>query len=148
MSTGIVNNAINQDPPYDMMEEYQLYVALIDYLSNRAQDNVSILTAEEGVYRNTLTEKIYFKLSGFRNFLIRRGLYGKDLNNWQLGNKLNELEIPTDEVDFSSETRVKRKVNVQSEYLKVNSKTEYLRSLPLEEVPISEGLREAVEGVL
>lgn len=148
MSTGIINNAINQDPPYDMMEEYQLYVALVDYVVNRAQDNPSILDTEEGVYRNTLAGKIYFKLSGFKNFLVRRGVYGRDLNNWQLGSKLNSLVIPTDEVDFNNETRVKRKVDIQTEYLKVHNKTEYLRTLPLEEIPISENIREAVEGVL
>lgn len=148
MSTSIINNAINQDPPYDMMEEYQLYVALVDYVTNRAQDNPSILDTEEGVYRNTLAGKIYFKLSGLRNFLVRRGLYGKDFTNWQLGSKLNSLVIPTDEVDFTNETRVKRKVDIQTDYIKVRNKTEYLRTLPLEEIPISENIREAVEGVL
>lgn len=148
ISTNIVNTALNQDPPYDMMEESQLYFSLISYLENRMQENASLLDTDEGVYHNRITKKIYFKLSGFRNFLIRKGQYGKDLNNWKLGSKLNDLWIPTEEIDFSNETRVKRRIDIQPEYMKVRGKTEYLRSIPEEELPTSEELRDAIEGVL
>lgn len=146
MSTDIVNKAINQDPPYDMMEETQLYFALIDYLSNRAQNDISALEIEEGVYNSRKKNLIYFDLSGFRAYLIRRGLFNKDLTNWKLGNKLNSLYIPTDEVNFSTETRVKRKVNVAPETLKVAGKSKYLRAISAEEVPIAESLREGMGG--
>lgn len=148
LSTEIINNAINQDPPYDMMEECQLYFALIDFLANRAQSDIDVLNMEEGVYNCKKNGLIYFDLSGFRNYLIRRGTFTKELTNWKLGNKLNALNIPTDEVDFSTETRVKRKVEIKSTTLRVGGKTKYLRSIPAEEVPIAEGLRDAIRGVL
>ena len=144
LSTEIINNAINQDPPYDMMEECQLYFALIDFLANRAQSDIDVLNMEEGVYNCKKNGLIYFDLSGFRNYLIRRGTFTKELTNWKLGNKLNALNIPTDEVDFSTETRVKRKVEIKSTTLRVGGKTKYLRSIPAEEVPIAEGLRDAI----
>lgn len=148
MSTDIVNKAINQDPPYDMMEESQLYFALIDFLSNRAQNDPSVLDMDEGVYNNAKKGLIYFDLTGFRSYLIRRGLFNKDLTNWKLGNKLNALFIPTDEVDFSTETRVKRRVKIEPVTLKVGGKSKYLRAISADEVPIAEGLRQAIEGVL
>lgn len=148
ISTNIINSAINQDPPYDMMEESQLYFALIDYLANRVQPYISALEQEEGVYVNDKAGKIYFKLSGFRSYLVRRGMFSKELNNWKLGNKLNALFIPTDEVDFKTETRVKRQVKIEAENLRVGGKIEYLRSIAEEEVPKAESLREAIEGIL
>lgn len=148
ISTGIINNAINQDPPYDMMEESQLYFALTDYLSNRVQNYISALDQEEGVYHSKEQGKIYFKLAGFRNYLIRRSMYNKDLTTWKLGNKLNSLMIPTDEVDFKTETSVKRQVKIEAENLRVGKKTEYLRSIADSEVPKAEVLKEAIEGVL
>lgn len=148
ISTEIINNAINQDPPYDMMEECQVYFSLIDFLSNRAQTDISVLELDEGVYNCKKKGLIYFNLTGFRNHLIRKGLFGKELTNWKLGNKLNALDIPTDEVDFSTETRVKRRIDIKSTTLRVAGKTKYLRCIPGDEVPIAEGLREAIEGVL
>lgn len=146
ISTRVINNAINQEPPFDMMEESQLYFALMDFLINRAQDSIIALESEEGVYNDTKAEKIYFKLSGFRSYLIRHGLYGKELTNWKLGNKLNSLMVPTDEVDFSSGTSIKRKIKIESETLRVRKKVEYLRCIPAEEVDISEELRDNVGG--
>lgn len=148
LSTNIVNEAINQDPPFDMMEESQLYFALMDYLSNRAQNSVDALESEEGVYSDEDRKRVYFKLSGFRAYLIRRGMFGKDLTNWKLGNKLNALQIPTDEVDFSTETSIKRKIPIEAGNLRIRGKVEYVRYIPAEEVTISEGLRDAIEGIL
>lgn len=146
MSTDIVNKAINQDPPYDMMEESQLYFALIDFLANRAQNDIKALDMEEGVYNCRKTNLIYFDLSGFRTYLIRRGMFNKDLTNWKLGNKLNALQIPTDEVDFSTETRVKRKVKIEPVTLKVSGKSKYLRAISAEEIPMAESFRTITEG--
>lgn len=148
MSTSIINNAINQDPPYDMMEESQLYFALIDYLANRLQGTPIALEQEEGVYHNKNEHQIYFKLSGFRSYLIRRGVFDKNLTNWKLGNKLNALYVPTDEVDFKSETSVKRQIKIDSATLRVRGKVEYLRRVAEEEVPKAEELRDSIEGVL
>lgn len=148
ISTNIVNTAINQDPPFDMMEENQLYMALSDYLSNRAQTQPEALTGEEGVFHYRAIGKIYFKLNGFKNYLIRRGLYNKDLTSWKLGNKLNTLEIPTGEVDFSKETTVKRRVEISSESLRVGKKTEYVRGISDKEVHINDGLKEMMEGII
>ena len=148
MSTNIINNAINQDPPYDMMEESQLYFALIDYLANRLQGTPIALEQEEGVYHNKNEHQIYFKLSGFRSYLIRRGMFDKNLTNWKLGNKLNALYVPTDEVDFKSETSVKRQIKIDSATLRVRGKVEYLRRVAEEEVPKAEELRDSIEGVL
>lgn len=148
MSTSIINNAINQDPPYDMMEESQLYFALIDYLANRLQGTPIALEQEEGVYHNKNEHQIYFKLSGFRSYLIRRGMFDKNLTNWKLGNKLNALYVPTDEVDFKSETSVKRQIKIDSATLRVRGKVEYLRRVAEEEVPKAEELRDSIEGVL
>lgn len=148
MSTNIINNAINQDPPYDMMEESQLYFALIDYLANRLQGTPLALEQEEGVYHNKNEHQIYFKLSGFRSYLIRRGMFDKNLTNWKLGNKLNALYVPTDEVDFKSETSVKRQIKIDSATLRVRGKVEYLRRVAEEEVPKAEELRDSIEGVL
>ena len=148
MSTDIVNNALNQDPPFDMMEESQVYFALIDYLTNRSEGSASALEKQDGVFLDKAHNKVYFKLDGFRSHLIRRGMFSaKDLTAWKLGNKLNALMIPTDEVDFKSEMRVKRKLDVKSENLWVKGKTEYVRSIPATEIPQSEGLREEMEVV-
>lgn len=148
VSTNIINTAINQDPPYDMMEEYQLYTALIEYLLNRAQEDPNRLTADEGVYHNKLSNKIYFKLSGFRAFLIRKGQFNKDLTAWKLGNKLNDLMIPTDEIDFNSESRVKRKVEIGQESMRIRNKSLYLRCISDNEVQIQQNREADYEGVI
>lgn len=146
LSTNIVNNALNQDPPFDMMEESQLYLALMDYIANRASEDINTLDTDEGVF--TDKKKMYFKLNGFRSYLIRRSIFTKDLTNWKLGNKLNALMVPTDEVDFSTETRVKRRLDIKAETLWVRGHSEYVRSIPAEEIPLSEGMREEFEEVL
>lgn len=146
LSTNIVNNALNQDPPFDMMEESQLYLALMDYLSNRASEDINTLDTDEGVY--TDKKKLYFKLNGFRSYLIRRGLFTKDLTNWKLGNKLNAIDVPTDEVNFTTETRVKRRLDIKAATLWVRGHSEYLRSIPAEEIPLSEGMREELEEII
>lgn len=148
MSTNIINNAINQDPPFDMMEDCQLYFTLMDYLANRCQESIYALDSEDGVYLDKSKKQIFFKLSGFRQHLIRRGAYTKELTVWKLGNKLNTLMVPTDEVDFTAGTRVKRRIPIESTCLKHRGKTEYVRVIPEEEVPLSTGLREAIEGIL
>lgn len=148
MSTNIINNAINQDPPFDMMEDCQLYFTLMAYLTNRAQESIYALDSEEGVYHDKPKKMIYFKLAGFRQHLLKRGIYTKDLTVWKLGNKLNTLLVPTDEVDFTAGVRVKRKIPIESTSLWYRGKTEYLRSIPDSEVPLSTGLKEAIEGVL
>jgi hypothetical protein len=148
ISTNIINTAINQDPPYDMMEDYQLYMALVEYLVNRAQEDPNLLTAEEGVYHNKLSNKIYFKLTGFRSFLIRKGQFNKDLTAWRLGNKMNEIYIPTDEIDFNSESRVKRKLDIGQETMRIRGKSLYLRYISDEEIQIQQNKEADYEGVI
>lgn len=148
ISTNIINTALNQDPPFDMMEESQMYFALTDYLMNRMQYTSTALEMEEGVYCDSKAGKIFFRLNGLRSYLIRRGIFTKELTVWKLGNKLNSLLVPTDEVDFSTETRVKRKVDIKSETKRINGKVEYLRSIPSSELTVSERMRETSEEIL
>lgn len=148
ISTHIINTALNQEPPFDMMEESQLYLSLMDYIINRMQHNIRALDSEEGVYHYTKENKVYFSLHGFRAYLLRRGIYNKDLTAWGLGNKLNNLYVPSDEVDFSAGLRLKRKIAVDSGNLKVAGKTKYLRCIPDNEIPISENFRASSEGVI
>lgn len=146
LSTNIINNAINQDPPFDMMEESQLYFALMEYLSNRVQHDIDCLSTEDGVYKEDDT--ILFKLDGLRSFLIRRGVFDKSISNWKLGNKLNALVVPTDEVDFDTGTSRKRKIEIGSKNIRLRNVTQYCRTIDAEEVYISAGMREAMEGIL
>lgn len=148
LSTDIINTAINQDPPFDMMEENQIYIALMDYLVNRAQHTAKALTAKDGVYHDADEGKIYFKLEGFRGYLISRGIFNRDLTTWKLGSKLNKLYIPTEDVDFSKEKRVKRKLEIGDKRITVLKDTHYVRWVSDKEINLSEELREEFEGVL
>ena len=147
LSTNIVNKAINQDPPFDMLPGVQIYLALTDYLRNRAQTDPTVMVNEEGVFLNPNTQLVYFKINGFRNFLVRRGSYGKDLSTIALGKKLQDIEIPTDEIDIEQGTCTKRKIEIGNRQLRIGRKSEYLRTISADEIDLSVDLQKAYEGL-
>ena len=138
IATRIINSAINQDPPTDMSEENKLYAALLDYILNKIRHQVTALAEPDGVYHDQENHMIYFKLEDFRTFLLRKQLYGKELTTWKLGNKLNNLYIPTDEVDFKEEKRIKRRITIEETTKKVRGKALYLRCIPDKEINLVE----------
>lgn len=138
IATRIINSAINQDPPTDMSEENKLYAALLDYILNKIRHQVTALAEPDGVYHDQENHMIYFKLEDFRTFLLRKQLYGKELTTWKLGNKLNNLYIPTDEVDFKEEKRIKRRITIEETTKKVRGKALYLRGIPDKEINLVE----------
>lgn len=138
IATRIINSAINQDPPTDMSEENKLYAALLDYILNKIRHQITALAEPDGVYHDQENHMIYFKLEDFRTFLLRKQLYGKELTTWKLGNKLNNLYIPTDEVDFKEEKRIKRRITIEETTKKVRGKALYLRCIPDKEINLVE----------
>ena len=138
IATRIINSAINQDPPTDMSEENKLYAALLDYIINKIRHQVTALAEPDGVYHDQEGHMIYFKLEDFRTFLLRKQLYGKELTTWKLGSKLNNLYIPTDEVDFKEEKRIKRRISIEETTKKVRGKALYLRCISDKEINLVE----------
>lgn len=90
---------------------------------------------------------IHFKLVGFRGYVIRKGLYGKEVTIWMLGKKLNELEIPTEIIDYKAGATVKRKVSINTDTVHIGEKSVYTRSIAIDEVRSYASLREAIQGV-
>lgn len=144
----IINTAINQDPPPDMSEEYRLFSALSDFLVNKARTKASVLLETDGVYHDCDKGRIYFKLDDFRNYLQRKQIYGKELTSWKLGSKLNNLSVPTDEIDYKTQTRKKRKILIKDETKTVRRKSIYLRYISDQDISITETLESIAEEVL
>lgn len=148
LSTNIVNNAVNQDPPLDMLPGVQLYMALTNYIRNRAQTDPAVMANEEGVFHNTATGIIYFRIHGFRNFLIRQGMFGRDLTTVALGHKLSKgLEMPTEEMDMDLATCKKRFIEIGTKTVKVNNKAQAFRYISAEEIDLSNDLQKTYEGL-
>ena len=136
----VINTAINQDPPSDMSEENMLFSALSDFVVNKAREKITVLLESDGVFHDTEQGRIYFKLEDFRSYLQRKQIYGKELTTWKLGNKLNKLMVSTDEVDFKTETRIKRKVEVLDETKKIRGKSIYLRYVNVDDINLDEAI--------
>jgi len=146
LAVRVVNTAINQDPPIDMSEENLIYVSLTEYILNRVRTTNACLADPDGVYHDSDDHKIYFKLEDFRAFLLRRQLFNKDLTVWKLGHKLNNLFIPTDEVDFKAETRIKRKVIISEATKKIKGKAIYTRCISDSDVDMTQILATEIKG--
>lgn len=148
ISTRIVNNAINQEPPFDMQEDAQMYLALSDFLVNRAQDDPMVLESDDGVYINDETKIMHFKIAGFKTFLIHKGLAEKSMSLWKIGNILNNIKVQTDEVDMQTGTSLKRKVNVGAENVRANGKVYYTRTVSTEDLVFLDSTKQKLEGVI
>lgn len=115
----LVNTAVNQEPPYDMTEAGQLFKHLQMYLVNRAQHKKANLTEEEGVFHDIEQHKVFFRLDGFRNYLVRKGALAQNVSKWKLNQKLSVLEVPTDEVNLDTGECKKRKLPIYEERINV-----------------------------
>ena len=144
----VINTAINQDPPPDMSEEYRLFSALSDFIVNKARTKASVLLETDGVYHDCEKGLIYFKLDDFRNYLQRKQIYGKEMTSWKLGSRLNNMYIPTDEIDYKSQTRKKKKIEIKDETKTIRRKSVYLRCISDKDISLTESLEAIAEEVL
>lgn len=115
----LINTAINQEPPYEMSEHGQLFRMLQEYVVNRAQSRRTQLTEEEGVFHDTDEHMIYFRLDGFKAFLVRKGVVAQSLSKWKLNKKLETLEVPTDEVNMDTGTLIKKPLRLTDKRLRI-----------------------------
>jgi hypothetical protein len=144
----VINTAINQDPPPDMSEEYRLYSALSDFLVNKARTKASALLETDGVFHDVDNGRIYFKLDDFRNYLQRKQIYGKEMTSWKLGSRLNNLYIPTEDIDYTSQTTKKKRIEIKDETKTIRRKSVYLRYISDQDISITETLESIAEEVL
>lgn len=147
ISTRIVNTAINQEPPLDMQEDIQMYIALSDFLINRAQDDIRALESDDGVYVDEETKLYHFRIAGFKTYLIHKGLVEKGVSGWKIGSILNNICVQTDEVDMKTGTTVKRKINIGQRNLRSGTKVYYTRTVAMEDLVFLDNTKKAVEGV-
>lgn len=117
----LINTAVNQEPPYEMSEHGQLFRQLQSYLVNRAQSRRAQLSEEEGVFHDAEAHYIYFRLEGFKAYLVRKGVVAQSFSKWKLNKKLEELEVPTDDLDMETGISVKKKLGVTEERLRVGN---------------------------
>jgi 3-deoxy-D-manno-octulosonic-acid transferase len=148
ISTRIVNNAINQEPPFDMQEDAQMYLALSDFLVNRAQNDPMVLESDDGVFINEETKTMHFKIAGFKTFLIHKGLAEKSISLWKIGNILNNIRVQTDEVNMQTGESVKRTVNVGAENIRAHNKVYYTRTVSTEDLVFLDSAKKLLEGVI
>jgi len=127
----LINTAINQEPPYEMSESGQLMRFLTDYLVNRAQNKRTIMTEEEGVFHDIDEHLVYFRLDGFKGFLVRKGYIAQSYSKWKLNKKLEDIVVPTDEVNLDTGTSIKQKINMEERQIRVGNNARIrVRCLP------------------
>lgn len=148
ISTRIVNNAINQEPPFDMQEEAQMYMALSDFLVNRAQNDALVLESDDGVYADDETKLMHFKIAGFKTFLVHKGLVDKSTSLWKIGNILNKIKIQTDEVDMQTGTSVKRAIPIGAENIRAHGKVYYTRTVRMEDLVFLDNTKQLMEEMV
>lgn len=134
----LINTAINQEPPYEMSEHGQLFQLLQEYLVNRAQPRRVQLTEEEGVYHDTDKHVVYFRLDGLKAFLVRKGKIAQSVSKWKLNKKLEDIQIPTDEVDLESGTVIKKNIKLTEERLRVGKGLVTVRGISDSELRLEE----------
>lgn len=115
----LINTAINQEPPYEMSEHGQLFKALKEYITNRAQANKTQLSEEEGVYYDTSKHLLFFRLDGFKSYLTRKGIIPQNYSKWKLNKRISEIQIPTDDVDVETGLSLKKALDIKEERLRV-----------------------------
>ena len=126
----LINTAVNQEPPYEMTAQGQLYRHLQNYLVNRAQHKKQALSEEEGVFHDIDRHYIHFRLDGFKSFLVRKGAYAQSISKWKLSQLLDTLEVPIDDVDLETGLSKKEVLGIREERIRVNRGFITTRSVP------------------
>ena len=142
----LINTAINQEPPYEMSEHGQLFRMLQEYLVNRAQPRRTQLTEEEGVFHDTEKHLIYFRLDGFKAYLVRKGMVAQSFSKWKLNKKLEELEVPTDDINMDTGIVIKKKLPIKDERIRVGKGFVSVRAIEDSELHLEEVVGLVEEG--
>ena len=142
----LINTAINQEAPYEMTEHGQLFRLLQEYLVNRVQYRKQQLNEEEGVYQDQEAHKIYFRLDGLKTYLTRKGVIAQNFSKWKLNKKLEELEVPTEEVNLDTGISVKRRLGVKEERVRIGKGLVTTRSVLDTDIKLEEVMSVIAEG--
>ena len=130
ISVNLINKAVNQEPAFEMTKAGQLFKNLQLYIVNRIQYQRNALKEDEGVFHDKDKHKIYFRLDGFRAFLIRKGTIAQSKTRWAINKELIDLTIPTDEIDLNTGLSIKKKIGITEENLKVGKTTYAMKAIP------------------
>lgn len=142
----LINTATNQEPPFEMTVQGQLFRHLQTYLVNRAQYKKQALTEEEGVFHDIDRNYLYFRLDGFKAFLVRKGAFAQSVSKWKLSQMLEQLEAPIDEVDTETGLSRKEKLGIREERLRVNKGFVTTRAVPDDKMKLEEVMNMIEEG--
>ena len=130
ISVNLINKAVNQEPSFEMTKSGQLFKNLQLYIINRIQYHRNTLKEDEGVFHDKDKHKIYFRLDGFRAFLIRKGAIPQSKTRWAVNKDLTDLEVPTDEVNLDTGLSIKKKLGMTEETMKIGKTTHALKAIP------------------
>lgn len=136
ISVNLINKAVNQEPSFEMTKSGQMFKNLQLYIANRVQYQRNALKEDEGVFHDKDKHKIYFRLDGFRAFLIRKGTIPQSKTRWAINKELLDLEIPTDEIDINTGMSVKKKIGMEEETLRVGKTSYAMKTIPDEYIKI------------
>jgi hypothetical protein len=134
----LINTAIDQEPPFEMTAGGQLFKQLQTYLINRAQYQRAMLAEDEGVYHDLDTHKLYFKIEGFRSYMIRRGQMSQNVSKWKVSQQLSTIMLPTDEIDTVTGITKKRPLYIAEERIRVGRSRLSVRSISDTEIKLEE----------
>ena len=134
----LINTAIDQEPPYEMTAQGQLFKHLQNYIVNRAQHQRTQLTEDEGVYHDIDKHMIYFKLEGLKAYLVRKGYFAQSVSKWKLGQQLSNIEVPTEDVDLDTGTCKKRPLIIREERVRIGRGLVTVRAVSDEEMKLEE----------
>lgn len=134
----LINTAIDQEPPFEMTAQGQLFKHLQTYIVNRAQHQRNQLSEDEGVFHDIDKHQIYFKLEGLKAFLVRKGYFAQSVSKWKLGQQLANLQVPTEEVDIDTGTTIKRPLIIREERVRIGRGLVTVRSVSDEEMKLEE----------
>lgn len=141
----LINTAINQEPPYEMSEHGQLMKLLKDYIANRLQSKRTALSEEEGVWHSPEKHVIYFRLDGFKAYMTRKGAIPQNYSKWKLNKRLEDLEMPTEEVTNNG-VSVKQRIGIVEERIRVGKGLVTVRALRDKYVSLEEIVNVIEEG--
>ena len=142
----LINTATNQEPPYELTAQGQLFKHLQNYLVNRAQYKRAALSEEEGVFHDIDRHYLYFRLDGFKAYLVRKGVYAQSVSRWKLSQMLENLNIPTDEVDLETGLSKKEPLGIREERLRINKGFVTTRAVPDHNMKLEEVISIVEEG--
>jgi hypothetical protein len=140
----LINTAINQEPPYEMSEHGQIVKLLKEYLVNRVQGKRSALSEEEGVYHDFDKHLIYFRLDGLKNYMTRKGAIPQNYSKWKLNKKIEDLEIPTEEISDTGAS-VKCRLGIYEERIRIGKGLVTVRVVPDKHLRLEETIN-VIEG--